>query len=252
MNLPHFPVGRLSPRLVEVWGVSLRHVRDNLESLQALLSGEESRRAARFVFEQDRQRFVLTHGILRILLGQYLNQDPAGVTFRYGEYGKPLLNAHENGSESLCFNVSHSGDYCLCAFAMSREVGVDIEVMRSDVEYLDLAERFFAGREYEDLRQAPKENRRALFYRYWTCKEAYLKARGLGLSSGLKRIELSFGADGLISLSDKEDDIGSRDARWAIKEVRFGQEVAAAIAAQGTDWEVSVSHYAPPRGEAGY
>jgi 4'-phosphopantetheinyl transferase len=130
---------------------------------------------------------------------------------------------------------------------MSREVGVDIGVMRSHVEYLDLAERFFAGREYEDLRQASEEKRGALFYRYWTCKEAYLKARGLGLSSGLKRIELNFGADGLIRLCDREDDVGSRDARWAIKEVRLGQEVAAAIAAQGTDWEVSVSYYAPPR-----
>jgi 4'-phosphopantetheinyl transferase len=245
VNLPHFPVERLVPHLVQVWSISLPHVRGSLEALHGLLSVEERRRAGRFVFEPDRHRFVVTHGILRILLGQYLNDEPAGLTFRYGAHGKPILNQQENDSESLCFNVSHSGDYCLCAFALSREVGVDIEVMRSNVEYLQLADRFFARREYEDLRQVPEEARQALFYRYWACKEAYLKARGLGLSSGLERIELRFDADGVIRSRDSKSDPSGQDVRWAVKELSLGQEVAAAVAARGDDWDIAISHYAP-------
>ena len=248
MNLPRFPTDPLSLHRVQVWVVFLPHVRNCLGALHGLLSPEESRRAARLVFEQDQERFILTHGILRILLGQYLNQEPASLGFRYGAHGKPGLNAAESSPESLCFNLSHSGDYCLCAFALSRQVGVDIEMVRSNVECLQLAERFFARREYEDLRKAAEEVRRALFYRYWTCKEAYLKARGLGLSSGLDRIEVTFAADGSVGCCDTGRGMDGQNARWVVKELSLGHEVAAAVAAAGDDWDVAVSHYAEPCG----
>ncbi len=246
VNRPHFSVGLLAPQKVQVWVVFLPHIRSYVKSLHGVLSPEESRRAARFAFEQDRHRFILAHGILRTLLGEYLQQDPGGLNFRCGEYGKPALIPDQHASKSLYFNLSHSGDYCLCAVALDREVGVDIEMVRRDVECLRLAERFFTPREYDDLRQAPEEGRHARFYRYWTCKEAYLKARGLGLSSGLERIEIIFEGDGSARYRDTGSDAAVNDERWLVKTLPIEGEVAAAVAAQGDDWEVVVSHYSEP------
>ena len=232
----------LAPHVVQVWVIVLPHVRGSLESLRGILSPEESSRAARFAFERDRHRFILVRGTLRVLLAQYLNQDPARISFRYGAHGKPALIAEPNSSADLRFNLSHSGDYCLCAVALGREVGVDVEVVRSDVACLDLAERFFTRREYDDLRQAPEENRHARFFSHWTCKEAYLKARGMGIASGLARLDVIFHADGSVSC-DAVDDATAPGARWIVRPVPMAGNVAAAVAAEGDDWEVAVSDY---------
>jgi 4'-phosphopantetheinyl transferase len=232
----------LAPHVVQVWVIFLPHVRASLESLRGILSPEESSRADRFAFERDRNRFILARGTLRVLLAAYLNQDPARISFRYGAHGKPGLVAEENRFADLRFNLSHSGDYCLCAVALGREVGIDVEVVRSDIACLDLAERFFTRREYDDVRQAPEENRHARFFGYWTCKEAYLKARGIGIASGLARLDVIFHADGSVSCG-AVDDGTVPGARWIVRPVPMAGNVAAAVAAEGDDWEVAVSAY---------
>lgn len=242
MNRPHLRLAPLAPCVVQVWVIFLPHVRASLESLRGILSPEESRRAARFAFERDQQRFILARGTLRVLLAEYLKQDPDRISFRYGAHGKPALVEEENRPADLRFNLSHSGDHCLCAVALGREVGVDVEVVRSDIACLDLAERFFTRREYDELRQEPEENRHARFFRYWTCKEAYLKARGIGISSGLARLDVIFNADGSVSC-DAVDDATVPGSRWIVRPVPMAENVAAAVAAEGDDWEVAVSNY---------
>jgi 4'-phosphopantetheinyl transferase len=241
VNDPASPFELPSFNLVQVWVIYLPDVQHRLESFHKILSPEESRRAARLVFEQDRRRYVLAHGVLRSLLARCLSQEPERVAFRYGPYGKPMLAGGER-SEDLRFNLSHSGDYCLCAVALRRDVGVDIEAQRSNVECLQLAERFFTRREYETLKEEPDDLRPAKFLRYWTCKEAYLKARGIGISSGLARLEVIFNADGSAGCR-MGDDAGTPDREWLVRSLSIGEHVIAAVAAEGTDWDVAVSRY---------
>jgi 4'-phosphopantetheinyl transferase len=231
-----------SPGLVHVWVILLPEVRAQLDSLRNLLSPEENRRAARFAFERDQQRFVLSRGTLRVLLAQYLNREPDRIHFRYGAYGKPALTEEESRAPDLRFNVSHSGDYCLCAVALGREVGVDVEIVRPDIECLPLAERFFTKREYEDLQREPVDGRHPRFFRYWTCKEAYLKALGLGIASGLERVEVSFKEDGSVECGMMEGGPAPRPD-YVIRPVSIAGNVEAAVAAEGDDWELAVSNY---------
>ena len=229
-------------RLVQVWVLFLPDVRAGLDSLRGFLSPEESRRAARFVFEGDRQRFVSTRGVLRLLLARYLKREPDRIVFRYGPHGKPALVGEPGGSPDLRFNVSHSGDYCLCAVTVGREVGVDVELVRPDVECLQLAERFFTRREYEDLLQQPEEARPARFFRYWTSKEAYLKTQGVGISSGMARLEMRFHEDGSVECCT-EDGAPASEPHYLVRSIPIAGNVVAAVAAEGNDWEVALSHY---------
>ena len=228
--------------LVHVWVVFLPDVRTRLDRLHTVLSPEEKERVARFVFERDRQRFVFARGILRVLLGRYLDREPGRITFQYGAHGKPALAGEKTTPSDLRFNVSHSGDYCLCAVALRRDVGIDIEMVRSDVECLPLAERFFTRREYEDLLWGSERDRRARFFRYWTCKEAYLKARGIGISSGLAQIEVTFNADGSIECGSRDDPM-IRGSDCLVRPISIGDHVAAAMAAEGDDWDMVVCDY---------
>jgi 4'-phosphopantetheinyl transferase len=152
------------------------------------------------------------------------------------------LVVEEHPPADLRFNLSHSGDYCLCAVALGREVGIDVEQVRPDIACLDLAERFFTKREYDDLQQGPEENRHARFFRYWTCKEAYLKARGIGISSGLARIEVIFNADGSVSC-DAPGDLAAPGLKWVVRPISMAENVAAAVAAEGDDWALAVAEY---------
>ena len=187
-------VSPLEPGEVHLWLVDLSRGEP-----RAFLSGEERERAARFHFERDRGRYSVCRSALRELLAGYLDAAPEEIEFRYGEAGKPEL-----AQGSLRFNVSHSHDLALIAVAREWELGVDIERIRTGVEREGIAERFFSPGEAAVLRAMAAEERDEAFFRCWTRKEAYVKARGGGLSIPLdsfdvtldrERAELSRAAD---------------------------------------------------------
>lgn len=169
-----------------VWRADVREMRPHLEQYASLLSADETRRAAGMLVEDDRVRFVLAHGLLRLLLGAYLAVQPADLRFGAGPHGKPALSSAPG---SLFFNLSHAGDQLLIAFTSQCEVGVDIEPVRSrlDPQRDDdtLAASFFAPEEQAALRELAGDARAAAFYICWTRKEAYLKATGEGLLAPL-------------------------------------------------------------------
>ncbi len=169
-----------------VWRADVRQMRSQLEQYTSLLSDDETRRATGLLVENDRVRFVLAHGLLRLLLGAYLALQPASLRFDTGPHGKPALTS---APDDLCFNLSHAGDQLLIAFARQRDVGVDIEPIRSRLDpQLDhdaLAASFFAPQEQAALRGLTGDARAAAFYVCWTRKEAYLKATGEGLLAPL-------------------------------------------------------------------
>jgi len=142
------------------------------------LSPEEWLRASRFVFETDRRRFIFARGILRTILGRYLDCPPAALRFTTGPNGKPSLAFPEC---ALRFNVSHSEDLVLLAVAHRQEVGVDVEWMRENMPFEDLAEQWFDPRDAWQIRILSRPEKKRRFFESWTLLEAGVKATGAGL-----------------------------------------------------------------------
>ncbi len=147
------------------------------------LSADESARAQRFYFEKDRRSFSLARGAVRQLLSRYLGVPAASLKFGYSEYGKPFL---ESPAPSIQFNVSHSYGRALFAFFNPGRVGVDIEYHRPNVDWAALSREILRGDEAACLLELPPEERLRGFFRFWTLKEAFIKAVGKGLSLPLK------------------------------------------------------------------
>lgn len=156
----------------------------------ARLSVEEQQRAGRFAFDRDRRRYVVARAKLRELLAARLETRPEAVKLRYGPHGKPAL-AREFCRGDLRFNLSHSGDVAVYAFARGREIGVDVEAVRVPPDGDDIAARFFSARENETYRGLDARDKPLGFFNCWTRKEAYIKALGDGLSHPLDSFDVS-------------------------------------------------------------
>ena len=165
---------------VQCWSVRLDVPPEMLDSLAATLSLDERKRSTRLRFDRDRQRFMVARGVLRDLLGRYLGILPAQVRFAYNAFGKPELSP-EFGS-SLRFNLSHSADLALIGITRDARIGVDLEYIRPQPEYLEIARSFFSATEVDELNGLPSPLQTEAFLNCWTRKEAYVKARGMGLA----------------------------------------------------------------------
>ena len=198
-------------RTVHVWAVPLDDARVDVDAGRKLLSPDERERAARFYFEQHRRRFLLAHIALHWILSRYLKIPPARLYFELGNNGKPKLPPALTNS-GFEFNLSHSNDMALLAINLIGEVGVDIEYVKPGFKFEEIAESFFTAREVAELRGLPSELQRQAFFKCWTCKEAFLKAKGTGLSGRLDEVEIN------LSASD-EVRIRADVAGWSLAEL---------------------------------
>jgi 4'-phosphopantetheinyl transferase len=181
---------RLETGQCHVWVASLTADATEFCRLLKILSPPEHQRAERFRFEKDRNAYIQCHGILRRLLGRYLEVRPDELCFSTSDQGKPYLTGPPNHL-ALRFNLSHSNGMALFAFARSLEVGVDIEYLQRLTDWSSVAEMTFSPREKAELAALSPENRLLGFFNGWTRKEAVLKATGEGIPSGMKQIEVS-------------------------------------------------------------
>lgn len=184
------PALQLSPNEVHVWCIVLDQPSTALSTLASLLSADEQARAAQFYFERDRRAFIVCHGWLRVILGRYLTVDPQHLEFERALHGKPAL-APPSGTTLLQFNLSHSRQIALYAIARQREIGIDLEYIRPMPDMEQIVARFFTPSEQAMFQTLPADQRLAAFFRAWTCKEAYLKAIGSGLTRPLADFEVS-------------------------------------------------------------
>ena len=194
----------------------------------ALLSREERERAGQFRLERDRRRYVVRRGILRELIGSYLDCDPTGVMFSYNSCGKPALPDY-----GLRFNASHSQGMALYAFCHSADVGCDIE--RRDPKFAgeQIPERFFSRDEVRALRSLPLNDQTEAFFNCWTRKEAYVKAVGHGLSIALDSFD--------VSLAPGEPAVLLRGCEgWSVQSFAPVPAFQAAIVTQGTNWRLNL------------
>jgi 4'-phosphopantetheinyl transferase len=134
----------------------------------------------------DRVRFAVTRTLLRVMLSRMAGCPARDWRFRVTSHGRPELDLDAPARPPLRFNVSHTQGLVACAVTLGREVGVDVEHAGHRL-MLDVAERFFAPSEVADLRALPAETQGTAFFDYWTLKESYIKARGLGLSIPLEQ-----------------------------------------------------------------
>ena len=173
---------------VHVWRARLDLIDSEVARLTSILSPDEVARANRFRFARHRRRFIVARGILRQLLGNYLDIEPKDLQFDYGDRGKPLLKLDR--TEPLQFNLSHSHEYALYGFTYDCLIGVDLEYLRKS-DFMKIARRFFSDGEYELLMKASEDERAKLFFQLWTAKEAYLKAIGTGIADSLADVNLA-------------------------------------------------------------
>lgn len=220
---------------IHVWRATLDAGSARVDRLAQALSQDEPARAARFHFERDRRRFVVARGLLRTMLGSYLQLPPAALRFVYNEYGKPAL-APEHDS-ALQFSLAHSGDRALFAFVHGAEIGVDLESIRTDFDFTQLAEQFFSPQEWAQLHTMPAHLQRAAFFRCWTSKEAYIKARGQGLSLPLTSFSVTLRPDEPPRIEDASNGTGVAP-RWTLYDLAPENGYAGALAVQGEGWSL--------------
>jgi 4'-phosphopantetheinyl transferase len=224
----------LAASSIHVWQFPLQISNPPLDSFKILLSEDECARAGRFRFEKDARRFTITRAAVRSILGGYTRRRGQDLYFGYSHHGKPAL---ADASRDIRFSVSHSGDLAMLAVALGYEVGVDLEAIRGDVETQTLADRFFSARERISLRELSGKKRVQGFFRCWTCKEAFLKGQGLGLSRSLESFDVEVSPDRPARLLATRPD-PEEAKRWSLHEVPTEENYAAAVAWEGSIAEI--------------
>jgi 4'-phosphopantetheinyl transferase len=204
-----------------------------INSLDGLLNDDEKARAVRLAPGSHRNHFIAARGILRSILGLYLERPASSIEFTYDQTGKPRL-IQRGTSPSMRFNVSHSQGLAVYAFACHRELGVDVEAIRTDLTTNELAERYFSSKEVAEIRSFPSSYRNEAFFVCWTRKEAYLKARGDGLAVPLDSFDVSLAPTDSAEL--RSDD----SLRWTLRSFRPAQTHVAAVVAEGKDWNLEL------------
>src|SRR5258707_5649472 len=213
---------KLAPNSVHLWLASLDLPASSLPPLVGLLNSEESSRAARFVQLRDQHRFTVARAVLRLLLARYLSCSPSAVLLQTGEFCKPVLGV-EGRELPLQFNLSHSHGRALYAFALSHELGVDLERLRPEIASDEIAIRYFSTRERKELLALPSALRAEGFFNAWTRKESYIKAHGKGLQIPLDSFDVTLAPGRPVVLQSSDAD------RWRIYSFKPAENFAASL-----------------------
>lgn len=224
---------------IHVWTIPLRVAEEIFCALRKVISDDERERASRFHFEEDARRFIVARGSVRSILGAYTQSRAEDLRFFYSAQGKPSL--HWPVSD-IRFNVSHSRDLALLGIARGRDLGVDVEWKKEDIEVEKLAKRFFSMAEHRSLLSQAPEKKIAAFFRGWTCKEAFLKAQGMGLSRSLSSFDVDTNIGQPARLLATRPDATEAD-HWFLRELEVAEQYAAAVAVEGPIGELSTLRY---------
>lgn len=218
----------LSDEEAHIWRADLEHDVCFQSSYLKILSPDEKNRAQKFRFTRDSRNFIIARGILRSLIGKYLEINPAEISFQYSEFGKPGIA----DNHSLQFNISHSQNIALFAFIKKHHVGVDVEFVNPAIDVKDIAEKFFSTNEIMKLLALPEKQQTLGFFNCWTRKEAFIKAVGEGLSFPLNKFEVSLEPDKpakLLAAEWEPKDV----SKWSIYSISPGLNFVGSLAIEG-------------------
>jgi len=219
---------------LHVWHASLNLHPEQCAVLAQTLAPEELERAERLRIPGKRHQFIAARAVLRTILARYVGRAPNALSFCYGPQGKPAITAP---APPIQFNLSHAEDLALCAVARQAKVGIDLERIDPQRPILDIARRFFSPNEARDLEALPETQRVDAFYRCWTCKEAYLKARGRGLHLPLDSFDVVVHPDRAAGLKAVAKNPAEAE-KWAISTLPVdpGYAAACALSPPLKDW----------------
>lgn len=204
-----------------------------------LLNPSEREQEPRFYFETDRRRYLVTRALLRTVLSRYAPLEPTQWMFSTNEYGKPEIANAEIGKQRLAFNLSHTRSLIMLGITQGRSLGVDVENFQNRRAAMDVADHFFAPQEVAALAAEPAEKQQYRFFEYWTFKEAYIKARGMGLSLPLDKFSFHYPDDHSVEIKINPE-LGDDAARWQFWQFRPSPEYLAAICGERTGMPCSV------------
>jgi 4'-phosphopantetheinyl transferase len=200
------------------------------EPMKGLLDVDEAKRAGQFREQRDSKLYTVSHGVLRLILSEYLSVKPRVINYERGPYGKPKLT----GESRLCFNISHSNAIAAYAISSGNEIGVDIEYI-CDLPIKEISKDFFSQSEINYLESVRKDMYKSVFFKLWSRKEAFVKAIGKGLYSRLADIDVFFtgGAHQLVY----------DGTIWSIRDFESGDGYAGAVVVQGDKHDIRMFRY---------
>lgn len=231
-------IERPSENQVHLYCLEFAPYLETVSQLSDWLSGEERQRAARLKFAEGRDRFILSHAYTRFVLARYLGIHPRNVAFRRSATGKPWV-VDESGvmEKGFGFNLSHCKTYAAIVVAPTALVGVDVEERRPNVDAVGIAKRYFAPEEFEVFNTLSEEEAEQYFLQLWTCKEAFVKAIGLGLSYSLNRFKVIGLQTDRPKLTGIEPEYGP-SSEWSLRTDQPAPEVHVAIAVRLPNAEI--------------
>jgi len=218
---------------IELWFARLDRTDAEIAPMRAMLSADETARAARFFQDRDRNRFIVARATLRKLLAAHVGCAAESIRFDYNRWGKPAIAAGL-APRDIRFNLSHSQGFAVYAIACNREVGVDVETIRPGFVSEQIAEHFFSRNEVRALRSIPPNQQLEAFFNCWTRKEAYIKARGEGLAIELASFDVSLKPGEPAAILRAAD-----RAKWSLVAFRPDSERVGAVAIEGSADEIS-------------
>jgi 4'-phosphopantetheinyl transferase len=200
---------------------------EELAACEAVLSPAEHARAVA-LGGALRRRFAVARGNLRRVVGTFLSREPESLGFEYGPHGKPELSP-ERGGSNVRFNLAHSRDLAVIALTQHRRIGVDVEYTERRTRFDQVSARYFTSAEREQLNQFPEDRRRHEFFRVWTRKEAYMKARGEGISQYLRLAEVTVGGTDprIVRLGTSE-----QAGQWTLSDIEAPAGFVGAVAVE--------------------
>lgn len=199
-----------------------------LADYEALLSADERQRWQRFHFAQHRHHYLVTRALVRSTLSRYIANDPKDWRFSLNRYGKPEIIL-KPGDPPIRFNLSHTDGLVLCGIVLNDDIGVDAESRHRKSVPLEVAERYFSRQEAQELRRLPQDEQQQRFFAYWTLKEAYIKARGMGLSLPLDRFTFHIETDNSARISF-DPELQDDPAQWRFWRLQPSNNHLAAVA----------------------
>jgi 4'-phosphopantetheinyl transferase len=178
---------KLNHNEIHIWLININNFTQDIAFFSQLLSPDELLRTKKYKGEHLQHNFIINRGFLRVILAKYLSINGKQIKFIYNQKGKPYLS--DNSQSNIQFNLSHKNQYTIYAISQDN-LGIDIEIIKPNIEVENIAQRFFTKEEFNYISQLQKAERLEYFFQLWTAKEAYLKSIGEGLSGGLNSINL--------------------------------------------------------------
>jgi 4'-phosphopantetheinyl transferase len=207
-----------------------------LSAYRDLLDHAEREQEPRFYFARDRRRYLVTRALVRTVLSRYARIDPTEWVFSTNAYGRPEIVNAQARDLCLSFNISHTHSLIVLGVTKGRALGVDVENFRARGAAIEIAHHYFAPQEVAALAAVPRQQQQKRFFEYWTFKESYIKARGMGLSLPLDKFSFRYPDERAVEIAI-DPELADDPGRWQFWQLRPRPEYMLAICAERTGLE---------------